>query len=76
MRPRIVTILILVVSLFNSIVSFGQAVKDSKGPPPPNTQQRGPLLPIDDSIILLLVAGLLLGVYFLVKKYRSKDIPA
>ena len=75
MRPRIVTILILVVSLFNSVVSFGQAVKDSKGPPPPNNT-RTPALPIDDSIILLLVAGLLLGVYFLVKKYRSKDIPA
>jgi hypothetical protein len=38
------------------------------GPPPP------PGLPIDGFVILLLVVGLLLGVYFRIKFLKSKKI--
>ncbi len=75
MRPRIVFILTVALSLYNSAVSFAQSVPDSKGPPPPN-DTRTPGFPIDDNIYILLAFGLLLGIYFIVKKYRSNDIPA
>ncbi|WP_339697614.1 hypothetical protein [uncultured Marixanthomonas sp.] len=75
MRPRIVFILTIALSLYNSAFGFAQSVKDSKGPPPPN-DTRTPGLPIDDNITLLLIVGVLLGIYFLLKKYRSNDIPA
>lgn len=76
MRPRIVIILTIALSLYNSALSFGQSVSEKTGPPPPNNQQRGPNLPIDDNITILLIVGLLLGTYFLIKKYRAKDTPA
>ncbi|HBY67626.1 MAG: hypothetical protein CMC07_07330 [Flavobacteriaceae bacterium] len=75
MRPRIVFILTIALSLYNSAFGFAQSVKDSKGPPPPN-ETRTPGLAIDNDLYILLVVGLLLGVYFIVKKYRSNDIPA
>jgi hypothetical protein len=75
MRPRIVFILTIALSLYNSAFGFAQSVKDSKGPPPPN-DTRTVQLPIDDNITILLIIGTLLGIYFLIKKYRSNDIPA
>lgn len=68
MRPQIVHILVLAVFLLNGMQSFAQ----SKGPPPPNpnrmTTPPPPIdlsMPIDDNIVILLVAGVLLGVYYL-----------
>jgi len=75
MRPRIVFILTIALSLYNSAFGFAQSVKDSKEPPPPN-DTRTPGFPIDDNIYILLAFGLVLGVYFFIKKYRSNDIPA
>ena len=77
MRSQIILILTIVLSLYTNVVSFGQSISESKGPPSPNTN--GPVpnqLPIDDDIYILLAMGLLLGLYFLLKKYRSNDIPA
>lgn len=79
MRPRIVFILTIGLSLFTNVMSFAQSVSDTKGPPPPNIENRPPggaQLPVDDNIYILILFGLLLGGYFIVKKYRSNDIPA
>lgn len=78
MRSQIILILTIVLSLYTNVVSFGQSISESIGPPPPNEGGtiNGPQLPIDDSFIVLLIAGLLLGVYFLIKKHHSKNIPA
>ena len=56
MRPRIVFILTIALSLYNSAFGFAQSVKDSKGPPPPN-DTRTVQLPIDDNITILLIIG-------------------
>lgn len=43
-------------------------------PVPPPGNGNGPNAPIDNFIELLLLLGLSLGVYMIVKKLRSKDI--
>jgi len=67
MRPQIVVILTLVLFFMNSFCMLGQATPATSGPPPPN-QNFGPELPIDNYILLLVVAGVILGVYFLSKR--------
>lgn len=69
MRSQIVLITALMVSLFNGVHSIAQ----SKQPPVPNPDRTpGPpidaSMPIDDNLIVLLIAGLLLGVYYVYKK--------
>ncbi len=49
-----------------------QAASGSQGPPPPS-QNRGPQLPIDDNLWILLVAGILFGAYIIYKRNRSID---
>ncbi len=66
MRPQIVHILALGIFLFNGMQSFAQ----STGPPTPNPNRTPtpPIelsMPIDDNIVILLVAGVLLGVYYI-----------
>ncbi len=76
MRPQIVFILSTALSLCSTVLSFGQSMSETKGPPPPKGGgTRGPQLPIDDNIYILLLLGLLLGIYYIVKKYRSSDSP-
>ena len=53
--------------LYNVITLAVQASSSDKGPPPPS-QNRGPGLPIDDNIWILIIAGVLLGVYILYKR--------
>lgn len=79
MRSRIIFILTIALSLYNSALSLGQSLAEKSGPPPPNEgggTMNGPQLPIDDNILILLGLGLALGIYFLIKKHRSNDIPA
>jgi|GEM_PF-853999 len=74
MRPQVIFILSIALSLCTTVVSFGQSLSDTNGPPPPKGGTlNGPQFPIDDNIYILLAMGLLLGVYFLIKKYRSND---
>ena len=51
---------------------LGQSSTASSGPPPP--AQRTPVdLPIDGSVYLLLIAGLVYGVYLILKCKKASD---
>ncbi len=79
MRSRIIFILTFALSLYSNVLSYGQSISESNGPPQPNPENKpaGPAgLPIDDQILIILGLGLALGIYFLIKKYRATDIPA
>ncbi|MBT8262727.1 MAG: hypothetical protein KJO05_07885 [Bacteroidia bacterium] len=65
MRPQIVAILTIVLSLLNSTVMHAQATSP---PPPPPTPP--PELPLDSGIILLIIAGLIYGCYKVSKNIR------
>ncbi len=71
MRPQIVKIVsTLFVTIFVTTYSWSQRV-----PPPPQRSDDPPPfpeLPIDNNILILFVFGLLLGVFFLLRKKRSK----
>ena len=74
MRPQIVKILTLILLVFNSISMLGQTSNKSSGPPPPD-HTLTPGFPIDNNIFILLVAGLLFGIYVAYKKYQA-NIPS
>ncbi|PVW15197.1 hypothetical protein DDV96_07255 [Marixanthomonas spongiae] len=77
MRPQIVFIVSLALSLFSNVAGFGQSISERSGPPtPPPPGPPPPGLSVDNNILLLIAIGLMLGIYFLIKKYRSNDIPA
>lgn len=69
MRPQIVKkISFLFVHFFMSVSVLAQ-----QQPPPPENMGTPPHgLPIDSSIFILIVLGLLLGTYFLLKKKKAK----
>jgi len=69
MRPQIVKILTLILFIFNSISMLAQ---ERSGPPPPAGNRRPPQ-PIDESIIILIVLGVLYGAYIAYKKHQLKD---
>ena len=69
MRPQIVKILTFVLFIVNSTYMLGQSHSGSSGPPPPSNN-RGPGLPIDDSILILILIGLAFGAYVIYKKSR------
>ncbi len=75
MRPQIVTILTFVLCVFTGTNMLAQQTNAGSGPPEP-TNQRGPLFPIDDSILILLAIGLIFGCYIVVKNIRAKKTPA
>ena len=69
MRSQIVIITTFVVTLFNGVQLFAQSNGPANGPPTPNSDRMpGPpvdaSMPIDDNIIILLIAGIALGVYY------------
>jgi hypothetical protein len=72
MRSQIVLIISLAITLFNGVQLFAQSNSGSKGPPIPDSNRTpggpGPpveaMIPIDDNILILLLAGLILGVYY------------
>jgi hypothetical protein len=70
MRSQIVLIFTLANTLFNGVQLFAQSNSGSKGPPVPDSNRTpgGPpvdgMIPIDDNILILLLAGLILGVYY------------
>ncbi|MBA3985062.1 MAG: hypothetical protein H0X63_00420 [Flavobacteriales bacterium] len=70
MRPQIVKIVaILFITFFVTISSWGQRVppppQRSDGPPP------FPELPIDSGLSLLLILGIVLGLFFVLRKERT-----
>ena len=60
----------MVTFIYSFIMLAIQSASAGQGPPPPS-QNRGPQLPIDDNIWILLVAGVLFGAYILFKRNRS-----
>jgi len=46
------------------------------GPPAPSNERRPPQAPIDDGIFILIIIGLLYGVFVAYKKYQTKNTPA
>ncbi|MFT5102497.1 MAG: hypothetical protein ACI86C_000136 [Candidatus Latescibacterota bacterium] len=73
MRPQSVTILSFSVGLFSAFSAAAQ-LTGGGNPPPPTTPP--PELPLDSAIWLLLVAGVIYGIYFTVKKVRRSNAPA
>lgn len=71
MRPQIHKILTWVLFLGTSANMLAQRSKAESGPPSP-TSQRGPNLPLDESIYVLLCAGLILGCYVAFKNMKAK----
>ena len=71
MRPQIVKILLLVLIFVNNATVLAQKA----GPPPP-TNNRGPELPIDSGILILIFLGLIYGAYIAYKRYRLNNNPA
>lgn len=71
MRPQIVTILTLMLLLYNSSIVLGQTAGGGSGPPPPTGPP--PELPLDNGLILLVIAGLFYGVYVLLKRRRATN---
>lgn len=72
MRPQIVKILPWVLFLGTGTNMLAQHSKAGSGPPSPSSQ-RGPEFPIDDSLIILICAGLILGCYVAYKNIQAKN---
>ena len=72
MRPQIVKILTWVLFLGTSTSMLAQRSTAGSGPPSP-TSQRGPELPIDDNIYILICIGLILGCYVIYKNMQAKN---
>ena len=66
MRPQIVAILAIVLSLLNGTVMHAQSA-DTPPPPPPTPP---PELPLDSGIIVLLLAGLIYGTVVVARRLR------
>jgi len=58
--------------IYNFIMLAIQSASGTQGPPPPvRGGTRGPQLPIDDNIWILLAMGIFLGIYIIYKRNRS-----
>ena len=66
MRSQIVTIL----SLLLSFLSTTSMLAQGSGPdlPEPGRRPPPPELPLDQNILILIIAGVLLGIYFIYKR--------
>jgi hypothetical protein len=73
MRPQIVKKITITALCLFTCAFLGQAQSASSVPPSPSNQRGPGQLPIDDSIFILLVAGLLYGCYIAYKKYQIKN---
>lgn len=68
MRPQIVKNILLFTAHF---FVYGVAIAKQKAPPPPQRTPPGPGLPIDEGLVLVLIVGIVLGVYFILRKNNS-----
>ncbi|EDM45301.1 hypothetical protein SCB49_05827 [unidentified eubacterium SCB49] len=64
----------LVATLFNGVQLFAQTNGISEAPPTPDERTPIPIeiLPIDENIVYLFIAGLLLGVYYVYLVHFAK----
>ena len=56
--------------IYNVIMLAVQTASGDQGPPPPS-QNRGPQLPIDDNLWILIAVGVLLGIYVIYRRNKS-----
>ena len=75
MRPQIVTILSFFVGLCSTFSASAQLTSGGTPPPPPPTTPP-PELPLDSAIWVLLIAGVVYGVYYTFKKVKDANTPA
>lgn len=76
MRSQIVTILTIMFSFLSTVAVFGQR-SGGPAPPEPSTANRPPIppeLPIDDNLTFLLLAGLVIGVWYFYKNRKTTNI--
>ncbi|WP_144669200.1 hypothetical protein [Dokdonia sp. Hel_I_53] len=70
MSPKLRNFIIVLCLFFVAMLGYGQ-----KGPPPPVTRAAPPppglAVPINENILILLVLGVFLGIYFYVIKYKK-----
>ncbi len=59
--------------LLTSVISKAQIGGGNPPPPPLQPPPSGPGLPIDGSILILIIAGLVFGAYFTIKKFRKSN---
>jgi hypothetical protein len=60
--------------IYNFLVLVIQTAPRSQGPPSPGTGgTNGPRLPIDDNIWILVVLGLVFGVYMIYKRSQATN---
>ena len=57
------------------MIMLAQSKGGGSGPPPPS-QNRTPQLPIDNNILILIIIGLLYGVYVTYKNHQAKNTHA
>lgn len=69
MRPQIVKYILFIYAHF---FVMGVAVAQERVPPPPQPERTpGPQLPIDNHILILIIFGVFLGAYFLLRKKKA-----
>lgn len=73
MRPQIVTILIMALSVITYAPMFGQATSAGSSPPAPRPPGPPELpLPLDDNLYVLLILAVLYGSFVAYKKVIAK----
>jgi hypothetical protein len=56
--------------IYNVIMLAVQTASSDQGPPPPS-QNRGPQLPLDDNLWILIAVGVLFGIYVIYRRNKS-----
>lgn len=74
-RPQIVKRILTLLFFALCTVLNAQHVGNETGPPPPNTggQVRGPELPIDQGLLILILIGLVYGIYTIRKNSTTNQ---
>lgn len=74
-RPQILKRILTLLFFALCTIMNAQHSGNETGPPPPNTggQVRGPELPIDQGLILLILIGLVYGIYTIRKKSATNQ---
>ena len=76
MRPQIVKIFTFLLSLSASMSLLAAPVQTKGGPPEPTMQRKGPELPIDENLYILVALAVLLGVYIAYKRHKAASANA
>ncbi len=72
MSPKLRNLYVTMALLFTGLSVYGQEIIDGGGTPPPPPPPAGPplpglVVPIDENIIVLVLSGFVIGVYYYIK---------